>query len=492
MPRIAKSALVFLLALAPAAKADEAPAEARIRGVIEFLSSPGFAGRSIGTPEAAATAGYLAGALAEAGIAPAGDAGYFTHVPIVASRGHGAMGALTLGGQAAALGRDFTVSSGMDAPVSLTAPLAVVRWSSATVALPEDLPLDALDGAILVEERLGSPLDAVGDTTAAALSKLNDVDMVALLSATPELTDMLGEEAAIASSDADPSWHFAFAGEKSSVIGGKIDAGFLDNWVGSPPDPASLATAQITLLPGPAVLDLSFDTFERRAFDELNVIARLPGHNPEAAAVLLTAHYDHLGVAEGVLYPGADDNLSGVSTIIEVARQLAADPPAGDVEIVFFTGEEHGLIGSRAFAQALPRPVEDYAALFNIDAIGRALSDLPDHAGTIYASGVGCFPQVDRAVAAGVEASGLEVVELADEPTLAMLDASCEAMIAGTAGPPSDQLPLLAAGLPGVLLVGGINADYHQPGDTADKVDYVRLARVAEFLVAAVRDLGED
>ena len=104
-----------------------------------------------------------------------------------------------------------------------------------------------------------------------------------------------------------------------------------------------------------------------------NLIGRLPGRAPNLGAVLLVAHWDHLGVcaeppAEDLICNGAVDNASGVAVLTEIARVLAASKRLDrDVYFLATTGEELGLLGAHAFAENPPLPLDAIVAAFNID-----------------------------------------------------------------------------------------------------------------------------
>jgi Zn-dependent M28 family amino/carboxypeptidase len=105
-----------------------------------------------------------------------------------------------------------------------------------------------------------------------------------------------------------------------------------------------------------------------------NVVATLPGADAALAKewVVLGAHYDHIGVDQrGRIGVGADDNASGVAALLEAAEALALARPARSILICAFSGEEDGLLGSRALAKALPMPQTAIVAMLNLDMIGR-------------------------------------------------------------------------------------------------------------------------
>ncbi|MEZ5564832.1 MAG: M20/M25/M40 family metallo-hydrolase [Gammaproteobacteria bacterium] len=205
-----------------------------------------------------------------------------------------------------------------------------------------------------------------------------------------------------------------------------------------------------------------------------NVIAVLPGNDPRFAgqAALLTAHYDHLGMGwpgvrsgdEGKLHPGADDNASGVSVLLEVAKHLAAGPPpARTIVFVAFSGEEAGLLGSRYYAKhPSPVPAKGLVGVVNMDTVGR-LGQKP--LSVLASDSAREWPFVFGGITA---VTGI--------PTASIPGASQS----------SDQQSFIDIGVPGVQLFTAATGDYHRPSDTADKIDSAGLARVAEVATEAI------
>lgn len=124
-------------------------------------------------------------------------------------------------------------------------------------------------------------------------------------------------------------------------------------------------------------------TSERREFSSANVLGRIPGSVPGSGAVLLLAHWDHLGEcgpsdAADRICNGAADNASGVAMMIELARALKSGPPPGrDIYVLATTAEEVGLLGARAFAKAAPVPPGSIVAAFNLDMMAVAPAGSP-------------------------------------------------------------------------------------------------------------------
>ena len=174
-----------------------------------------------------------------------------------------------------------------------------------------------------------------------------------------------------------------------------------------------------------------------------NVIGYLPGTNPAYAdqAVLITAHYDHLGHGwpdvrqsdAGRIYPGADDNASGVAVLIELARNFAAGaPPERNLVFVAFSAEEAGLLGSRYYVEhPRPAPLEGIVGVINLDSVGR----LEDQPLSVLATGSAMeWPFVFRGVSA---VTGIPSESIA------------------SAAASSDQQSFIDRGVPGVQIFTG-------------------------------------
>ena len=113
-----------------------------------------------------------------------------------------------------------------------------------------------------------------------------------------------------------------------------------------------------------------------------NVGAILPGSDPKLKDewILLSAHYDHLGKRGDVLYPGADDNASGVAMLLEVAEYfaLSKDKPRRTIAFISFDQEEAGLIGSTYFVAHPPLPFRNFKAFLIADMLGRSMANVMD------------------------------------------------------------------------------------------------------------------
>ncbi|KAK0332174.1 hypothetical protein LTR94_025957, partial [Friedmanniomyces endolithicus] len=110
-------------------------------------------------------------------------------------------------------------------------------------------------------------------------------------------------------------------------------------------------------------------------FKGANVLGLIPGSRVSDRYIVVSAHYDHVGVHDGEIFNGADDNASGVATMLELVARLKAQPPEHSVIIVAFDGEERGLLGAREFVKAPPVPLTSIALNLNLDMTSRAETD---------------------------------------------------------------------------------------------------------------------
>ncbi len=192
----------------------------------------------------------------------------------------------------------------------------------------------------------------------------------------------------------------------------------------------------------------------------------IPGSDPvlKDEWIIINAHYDHLGVQWGQVFPGADDNASGVSMLIEVARELKKTPLKRSVAFVAFDFEESLLWGSRWFMGHLPMPVEQIRFSLTADMIGRSLGGLG--LPTVFVIG---------AEHSGVVRNALQNLQAPKKLEIAQLGAD---MI----GTRSDYGPFRDQQIPFLFFSTGEHPDYHTPDDTADKIEYDKAARICSVI----------
>src|SRR5688572_17777813 len=196
-----------------------------------------------------------------------------------------------------------------------------------------------------------------------------------------------------------------------------------------------------------------------------NVVGILPGADEakDEEAIVLGAHYDHVGLGgrfsaspeqTGEIHNGADDNASGVASIIEVARAAAADRTRFPRSLVFiaFAGEERGLFGSAYYA-ANPT-IPSMVAMINLDMVGRSN-------GRVEVGGLNEVPSLARDVDAAAKVAGLDVRR------------------GGPGAGRSDDSSFVDKNIPALHFFTGFHADYHRPSDDWNRIDAPGTARVA-------------
>ena len=203
-----------------------------------------------------------------------------------------------------------------------------------------------------------------------------------------------------------------------------------------------------------------------------NIIGLLPGSDERfsEAPIILGAHYDHLGVqsdagSAATLYPGADDNASGVAILLEVAKRLHNSfTGLRPILFVAFTGEESGLLGSRHFVATPPAPfeTEDLFAMVNLDSVGR----LEGRSLEVFGSGSAYeWPFMAQGI-------GFTIGVPSQFPAQD---------IAG-----SDHVSFLEAGIPAIHLFSGLHGNYHRSSDTLDKLDLNGMSDIALWVEEAI------
>ncbi|HVV99466.1 MAG TPA: M28 family peptidase [Planctomycetaceae bacterium] len=206
-----------------------------------------------------------------------------------------------------------------------------------------------------------------------------------------------------------------------------------------------------------------------------NIGAWLPGSDPDLRdeVIIVSAHYDHLGTHGGRMYPGADDNASGVAMVLETARRLAlrGQAPRRSIAFINFDLEEHLLWGSRWFVAHAPWPMEQIQLFVTADMLGRSLGNLPLK--TVFVLGSEHAPTLRDTLA---EIHPPESVHLAR-------------LGADLIGTRSDYGPFRDRKVPFLFFSTGEHPDYHTPQDTPDRIDYAKVAgveRVVEELCLRV------
>jgi Zn-dependent M28 family amino/carboxypeptidase len=210
---------------------------------------------------------------------------------------------------------------------------------------------------------------------------------------------------------------------------------------------------------------------------DYNLIGLVRGTDPalRSQAVVLGAHFDHVGIGKPVegdsIYNGADDDASGVATVLAAARALAQAPPRRTVVILLTGGEEFGVLGTQWYLERPAIPLAETVADLQVEMVGR-----PD---TLVGAGKLWLTGFERStMGATLTRAGLPVV--ADpRPELRFFERS-------------DNIVFAHQGIPAHTLSSfGLHPDYHQPSDEVERIDFDHLTRAAELVAQAARVLAD-
>ncbi|AWL07424.1 M28 family peptidase [Massilia oculi] len=454
------SALGFSVVLAGCAVHAEAPRApsnsaltARIsadslRGHLSFLASDLLEGR--GTPSRGVdlAAEYIAAQFRRAGLEAAGDDGYYqTANWQYARRGEKDITiTVTAGGKTIEVPLGGASANFVD-PVTLrNTPAVFMQWQAA---------LDdkgAANGKVLVV-----PAAAIPGAAATLQSKLQSK---------PALVVMIDRERRHGRTQGgwliDPSQPVAKDGPPVVLLHAAEVAGMLEQ------GGASVAAKVVA----PTVSPLKLR----------NVIGVLRGSDPQLKStyVMLSAHYDHLGIRDGEIHNGANDDGSGTVSVIEIAAAMAAqkERPRRSIVFVALFGEELGLLGSRYYAKNPVFPLKDTVMNLNLEQLGRT----DDSEG----------PQVSSATMTGFDYStvGTTMQRAAERTGIRFWKhpTNSDRYFAR-----SDNQALADAGVPAHTLAVAFGfPDYHGKDDTWDKIDYDNMVRVNRMIAVALQDIAND
>lgn len=467
MPKFRAAAAWMLLALPLCSQNEPTVAQIasritanNLKADLSFLASDALEGRGTPSPGLDVAAEYIASQFRRAGLEPAGDDGYFqtARYANVVPNLDGLEFAIEVGGTATAAHKD-TMFPQQPAAVDLKH-TAMVKVSGGDMAAINALTTEQVRGKVLVLDfPEGTSAFAVLRQLPALTGRLQPALVVLLrTSGTSSMTPRLREENA----------------------SGAPVVPVLTVW-----DEAVRKVFAAKALPDDAAISAHMAAPNSVPVKLHNVAGVLRGSDPQLrdTYVMLTAHYDHLGVrgtGEGDhIYNGANDDGSGTVSVIEVANALAAQSvrPKRSIVFVTFFGEELGLVGSRYYGAHPIFPLNKTVADLNLEQVGRTDVDGGSSVGTVNVTGYDFSTLTDFVRKAG-EATGLRVVK--DEKLNARYFAA------------SDNQAMADAGVPAhTLSVGYMFPDYHKPGDEWQKIDYDNMAKVDVTVALAVFRLAD-
>ena len=211
---------------------------------------------------------------------------------------------------------------------------------------------------------------------------------------------------------------------------------------------------------------------KRRGSDEplpgVNFVGQIKGTKYPDKYIVVTAHYDHVGIVKGAIYNGADDNASGTAALFAIASYFRKHPPEHSIVFVAFDAEEKGLQGSRHFVANLPVKKDSILLNINMDMVSR------NDKGELYAAGAFSYPQLRPVLESVQKNAPVKLMLGHDDPKLGHDDWTDQ----------SDQGSFHREKIPFIYFGVEDHKDYHKPTD-----DYVNIQ--PEFYVRAVETIVE-
>jgi len=209
-----------------------------------------------------------------------------------------------------------------------------------------------------------------------------------------------------------------------------------------------------------------------------NVVAFIKGTEKADEYVVISAHYDHLGVKGNEIYNGADDDASGTSALLEIAEafQKASKDGKGPKRSIIFlnvTGEEEGLFGSKFYSENPIFPLENTVVDLNIDMVGRFDESHKDNPEFVYLIGADKLSQ--------------ELHDLSEATNKKYTNLVLDYKYNNESDPNrfyyrSDHYNFAKNNIPIIFYFNGVHEDYHKPTDTADKIRYDLLQKRTQLI----------
>ena len=216
-----------------------------------------------------------------------------------------------------------------------------------------------------------------------------------------------------------------------------------------------------------------------------NVLGYIEGTDLKDELIIITAHYDHLGIHDSLVFNGADDDGSGTVATLEIAEAFMLAKKAGNgqrrsVLIMPVSGEEKGLLGSKYYTDHPVYPLENTVANLNIDMIGR-LDDWHDTANYVYLIGADRLSQELHDISETVNSKhiGLNLdykFNEEDDPNRYYYR--------------SDHYNFAKNNIPVIFYFNGVHEDYHKASDTVDKIDFKKIETITRLVFLTAWELA--
>jgi hypothetical protein len=445
-----------------------------LRGHLSFIASDLLEGRDTPSPGLNLAAEYIAAQYRRSGIEPAGDDGFFqTANWFLAERDLSSFTfQITLGDESFSAAWDQVAIPFSDGLELSNTP--IVKLASIDPSALASLTQAEIEGKVVIFESLPAPPSGRRAEMMQARNQIASRMRLLKAALVVSISRSGGTRAAGASRLIDPENRPGPVPPAASMVMSATDPRVIAAY-----DKMStgLTPARLTLkLPPPAEKPVKLR----------NVIGVVRGSDPalRETCVLVTAHYDHLGIRAGGdgdrIFNGANDDGSGTVAVIELASAFARlkTRPKRSVVFMTFFGEERGLLGSRYYGRNPVFPVEKTVANINLEQVGRTDSTEGPQVATASLTGFD-FSEVGEILKTAGELTGIKVYKHATN--------------SDSYFGRSDNQALANLGVPAHTLCVAYNyPDYHGLGDHWEKVDYANMAKVVRMVGVGVLMIAEN
>jgi hypothetical protein len=429
-----------------------------LKAHVSFLASDALEGRDTPSRGLDVAAEYIASEFRRAGLEPAGDDGYFQSAAYATITENHA-------------GFQFSVEKDGQ---TIQAPENMLRATAESAVDLKDLPLVKVpisddDSVALTEERLSGKAVLMERPDFRALPAGQRQEAYQRMK---RIRGVLRESKAALLIDSVAT-HESLGSRLTDISGRRKT---------TPPsivvrDPAFRKFAE-SLPAGEtgAKVSARFAASDVRKVTLRNVAGLLRGSDPKLKStyLIVSGHYDHLGLSGGETYNGANDDASGTSSMLALAEALARMPerPKRSILFIAYFGEEKGLLGSRYYGAHPLFPLPQTVANFNLEQTGRTDDSEGPSVRRVFVTGFDYSNLADWLVGAGKD-TGI---------TFYKHETNSDSFFGR-----SDNQSLADSGVPAHTLgVAFLYPDYHQPGDRWEKIDYDNMAAVTRAIGIAV------
>ena len=436
--------------------------QAQCRKYLEFLATQ-CEGRGSGQPGFQKAADYVAARFKEYGLKPVGDNGtYFQSMDYTRSRLKPNGTVVAAGSFTASAGKGFAASASKD--FDLMGSAVFIKLTDSSAKLPESL--DLKDKIVVLSSSVPRASNRFYVAGAAAVITVEKNAV--------ENTWTVRRPSPI-SSTARP--------QPSPRISGQIELSKAQAMASALNVDPNIVDSSVVAEGGfamkAAIDSIHFKgVIEEETVKVPNVVGLLEGSDPtlKSEMVGLGAHLDHLGIRGGVVYPGADDDGSGTTSVLAIARAFSLNPQKPKRSILFmeFCGEEMGLVGSGYYSDHPIFPHEKMICELQMDMVGRN-EEKPDEKAS---------DNLDTIHLVGSKRISQELDDLVNSVNKYInfkFEYDEEAVYTR-----SDHYNFAKKGIPIAFLFSGFHPDYHQPTDTIEKINFEKLSNAAKlyYLVA--------